>query len=203
LGFQFPSQHLAERKEDVQYIDLYHGELLRVTDKDAVITPNIPLDPSQAAKYSEPKNIRWNAHLRMIQHIIALSGVIVSIVFAIIRPNVLAAVMVLIQIGVYQIVQRLAKPRKPKTWGIVYDKNTGRPLSNVVARIFEPKYNKLLETQVTDSKGRYSFLLGPAEYYAVFEKEGYRSTQIKPIDFTKDTEAKDFSRDINLQLKEA
>jgi hypothetical protein len=203
LGFQFPSQHLAEKKEDVQYIDLYHGELMRVTDKDAVITPNIPLDPSQAAKYSEPKNIRWNAHLRMIQHIIALSGVIVSIVFAIIRPNVLAAVMVLIQIGVYQIVQRLAKPRKPKTWGIVYDKNTGRPLSNVVARIFEPKYNKLLETQVTDSKGRYSFLLGPAEYYAVFEKEGYRSTQIKPIDFTKDTEAKDFSKDINLLLKEA
>ena len=203
LGFQFPTQHLITQKEDVQYIDLYHGELLRVSEKDAVITPNIPIDPSSAAQFSEPKNIRWHARLRLIQHTIALSGVFVSFALAVIRPNMLAVAMVLVQIGVYLLVQRLAKPRKPKSWGIVYDEKTGRPLSNVVARIFEPKYNKLLETQVTDSQGRYSFLLGPAEYYAVFEKEGFRSTQVNPIDFTKDKEAKDFSKDINLKLKEA
>jgi len=200
-GFQFPTQHLKEKKEDVQFIDLYHGELLRVTDADAVITPNIPLDPSVAAEFHEPKSIQWHARLRVIQHSIALFGVIASIVLAIIRPNVLAAAMVLLQIGIYLLVQRLAKPRKPKSWGIVYDKNTGRPVANVVARIFEPKYNKLLETQVTDAKGRYSFLLGPAEYYAVFEKEGYRSTQVNPIDFRKDKEAKDFSMDVNLFTK--
>ncbi len=201
-GFQFPTQHLTAKKEDVQFTDLYHGELLRVTEADAVITPNIPIDPSVTAKYQEPKNIKWHARLRVIQHSIAFSGVLLSFVFAIIRPNVLAAAMVLLQIGIYLFVQRLAKPRKPKSWGIVYDKKTGRPVSNVVARIFEPKYNKLLETQVTDSKGRYSFLLGPAEYYAVFEKEGYRSTQVSPIDFSKDKEAKDFSMDIRLLTKE-
>lgn len=201
LGFQFPTQQLMTKKEDAQYIDLYHGELLRVTEADAAITPNIPIDPSSAAQFQEPKSIQWRSRLRAIQHIIALSGVIVSLVFAIIRPNVLAAVMVIIQVGVYVLVQRLAKPRKPKSWGIVYDKNTGRPVSNVVARIFEPKYNKLLETQVTDNKGRYSFLLGPSEYYAVFEKEGYRSTQVSPIDYTKDKEAKDFSMDISLFTK--
>ncbi len=201
VGFSFPSVQLKTKNEDVPYIDLYHGELLRVTEADAVITPNIPVDPSSDAKYQEPKSIQWRARLRVIQHIIALSGVLLSIGFFLIRPNVLAAVMMIIQIGVYALVQRLAKPRKPKSWGIVYDKETGRPLANVVARIFEPKYNKLLETQVTDSKGRYSFLLGPAEYYAVFEKDGYRSTQVKPIDFTKDKESKDFSMDINLFTK--
>lgn len=200
-GFQFPTQHLTAKKEDVQFTDLYHGELLRVTEADVVITPNIPIDPSVTAKYQEPKNIKWRARLRVIQHTIALSGVLLSFVFAIIRPNVLAAAMVLLQIGIYLFVHRLAKPRKPKSWGIVYDKLTGRPVANVVARIFEPKYNKLLETQVTDNKGRYSFLLGPSEYYAVFEKEGYRSTQVSPIDFTKDKEAKDFSMDINLLTK--
>lgn len=201
VGFQYPSDHLKLKKEDAQYIDLYHGELLRVSEADAVITPNIPLDPSQAAQFTEPKSILWRARLRTIQHIIALSGVIASIVFVIIRPNMLAAAMVFVQIGVYLLVQRLAKPRKPKSWGIVYDKNTGRPLANVVARIFEPKYNKLLETQVTDAHGRYSFLLGPAEYFAVFEKEGYRSTQVRPIDYSKDKEAKDFSLDIQLFSK--
>jgi hypothetical protein len=36
----------------------------------------------------------------------------------------------------------------------------------------------------------------------VFEKEGYRSTQVSPIDFSKDKEAKDFSMDIRLLTKE-
>ncbi|MEK7451988.1 MAG: carboxypeptidase-like regulatory domain-containing protein, partial [Patescibacteria group bacterium] len=116
--------------------------------------------------------------------------------------TVLAAVMVLIQLAVYFVANRLARPRKPKSWGIVYDEKTGRPVSRVVARIFEPKYNKLLETQVTDNKGRYSFLLGPAEYFAVFEKEGYRSEQIRPIDYTKVDGAQDFSTDIKLMEKD-
>ena len=201
-GFQFPSELMKAKKEDVQYIDLYHGELVKVTEKDAVLTPNIPLDPSSADQYHEPKQIILRARLQLIQHLVALFGTVASFVFAIIRPSVLAAAMVLIQIAIYIAANRLAKPRKPKSWGIVYDEKTGRPVANVVARIFEPKYNKLLETQVTDSKGRYSFLLGPAEYFAVFEKEGYRSTQVNPIDYSKVDGAQDFSSDIKLIEKE-
>jgi len=197
-GFTFPTSFLASAKEDVQFLDLYHGEILEVSEKDAVLTPNIPLDPSVAEKFHEPKQILWRARLRFIQHIVALSGVIASAFFAIIRPNMLAAGMVVLQIGIYLIVQRIAKPRKPKSWGIVYDTSTKRPLANVVARIFEPKYNKLLDTQVTDSRGRYTFLLGPSEYFAVFEKPGYVSTQVKPIDYKNAKESKDFSEDIEL-----
>ena len=197
-GFQFPSELMKSKKEDVQYIDLYHGELVKVTEAGAMLTPNIPIDPSSADQYHEPKQILFRKRLQFIQHLVAFLGTVASLVFAIIRPSVLAAAMVLLQLAIYFAVNRLAKPRKPKSWGIVYDEKTGRPVANVVARIFEPKYNKLLETQVTDSKGRYSFLLGPAEYFAVFEKEGYRSTQVNPIDYSKVDGAKDFSSDIQL-----
>jgi hypothetical protein len=202
-GFQFPTEYMKDETEDGQFLDVYHSEVIEVTENDAVITPNIPLDPSKADKFTKPSSIRWRSKLRLIQHVVALTGVIASIVFVIIRPSVLGASMVLVQIGVFLIARRIAKPRKPKSWGIVTDKATGRPLSNVVARIFEPKYNKLLETQVTDSKGRYTFLLGPNQYFAVFEKDGYTSTQINPIDYSKENESQDFSDDIDLNPKES
>lgn len=200
-GFTYPTELLSTKKEDLQYLDVYHGEPIRVTENDAVITPNVPLDPSVSGEYQKPKQILLRARLRMFQHVIAISGVILSLVFAIVRPNVLAVAMVFIQVVIYFIVRRLAQAHKPKSWGIVYSSKTGRPLANVVARIFEPKYNKLLETQVTDTKGRYSFLLGPGEYYAVFEKNGYESEQIRPIDYTKEKDAQDFSKDLKLHEK--
>ncbi len=202
LGFLFPSDFLKDKKVDVQFVDIYHGETVEVTDLDVVLTPNIPLDPSQTDKFNQPKQIIWRARLRTIQNSIALLGVIASGIFAIIRPNMLAVVMIFVQLGLYFIVRRIAKPRKPKSWGIVSDKETKRPLANVIARIFEPTYNKLLDTQVTDSKGRYAFLLGPSAYFAVFEKPGYTPTQVNPIDYRQAKESQDFSNDIILHPKQ-
>jgi len=197
-GFRFPSEYLNGVKDDGTFLDVYHGEFIEVTEKDAVITPNIPLDPAQVTEVEKPKRVVWQGRLRLLQHFIAVSGVIVSVAVVIIRPTVLAAVMVFVQILVYLLARRLAKPRKPKSWGIVYDTETKRPLSNVVARIFEPRYNKLLDTQMTDSKGRYAFILGPSEYFAVFEKEGYRSTQVRPIDLRNEEGSQDFAVDVEM-----
>ncbi|MBI4713840.1 hypothetical protein HY771_01495 [Candidatus Uhrbacteria bacterium] len=197
-GFRFPSEYLKEVKDDGTFLDVYHGEFIEVTEKDAVITPNVPLDPAQAAEVVKPKRVVWQGMLRILQQIVAISGVIVSVAVVVIRPSVLAAVMIFVQVLVYLLARRLAKPRKPKNWGIVYDENTKRPLENVIARIFEPRYNKLLDTQMTDNKGRYAFLLGPSEYYAVFEKGGYKSTQVRPIDLRGAKGAQDFSVDVEL-----
>ncbi|MBI2474988.1 fibronectin type III domain-containing protein [Candidatus Uhrbacteria bacterium] len=197
-GFRFPSEYLNGVKDDGVFLDVYHGEFIEVTEKDAVITPNVPLDSAQVTVVEKPKRVVWQGRLRLLQHFIAISGVIVSVAVVIIRPSVLAAVMVFVQILVYLLARRLAKPRKPKSWGIVYDTETKRPLANVVARIFEPRYNKLLDTQMTDSKGRYAFLLGPSEYFAVFEKAGYRSTQVRPIDLRGAKGSQDFAVDVEM-----
>jgi hypothetical protein len=57
-----------------------------------------------------------------------------------------------------------------------------------VVRIFDLKFNKLLETQVTDSKGRYSFLVGRNEYQMLAEKPGYQNKEVKPVDLVKNEE---------------
>ena len=135
----------------------------------------------------------------MVQRGIAYAGILASVVFAIIRPDMLAVGMVVVQGGVYYLAHRLAAPPKLRSWGIVYDEQTKRPLANAVARIFEPKYNKLLETKITDSKGRYAFLLGPSKYYAVFEKQGFRPTQLKGIDYQGNQAATPFTEDVGMK----
>ncbi len=197
-GYDFPSTYLQGQPTDGSLLDLYYGHTIQVTQDDAVITANVPLDPSQTEKFHAPSSIMWRARLRVLQHVVAILGVIAAIVFAIIRPTPFAIAMIAVQVVVYLLARRLAKPHKPISWGIVYDSQTGRPLSRVVARVFEPTYNKLLETQVTDSKGRYAFMLGPNQYFAVFERAGFNPKEIRPIDYTQTAEAQNFSDDVGL-----
>lgn len=197
-GFIFPSDFLKDEKKDADFLDVYHGEVIEVTDKDAVISANVPVDPSQAEQFTKPSKIVWKARLRYVQNMIAISGLIASVIFAIIQPNILTVGMIFIQALVYLLAKRLATAPKPQSWGIVYDGATQKPLSHVIARIFEPKYNKLLETRVTDSQGRFSFLLGPNEYYAVFEKAGYATQEIRPIDYSANKESVEFAQEVKL-----
>jgi hypothetical protein len=197
-GFIFPSVYLAEVKDDGEFLDVYHGEPIEVTDRNATIAANIPMDPSEAKEFHEPKRLIRLKRLRRAQKIVAILGIVLSLVAAIIRPTLFSVAMVVVQTVLYLLVHRLAAPKKPKSWGIVYDRQTGRPLERVIARVFEPKYNKLLETTVTDSKGRYTFLLGPNEYYTVYEKGGFEPAEVRPIDYRDKKEASEFSQDVKL-----
>ena len=198
-GYTFPSNYLVQEKTDGNFLDVYHGEEVEVTSDSALLTPNIPLDPQEVTQAHTPARIILITRLRWIQQIIAPSGVFLSLVILFIEPSWIAGGLFALQAVVYGFSKRLAVSRKPFKWGIVYDKTTGRPLANVVARIFEEKYHRLVETQVTDSKGRYNFLLGPNQYAARFEREGFVPVEVKPIDFTKEKESKDFSTEVSLE----
>ena len=102
------------------------------------------------------------------------------------------------QIVVFLFFWRLARPRRPRGWGIVFDASNRRPVGNAVVRLFEPKYNKLVETTLTDTLGRYSFLVGPNEYFVRTDKEGYDQHIIRPIDFRQKTEPDAIAIDVPL-----
>lgn len=67
----------------------------------------------------------------------------------------------------------------------MHDVKDKKPLNHAVVRIFDTRFNKLLETQVTDSNGRYSFLVGKNQYQVLAEKQGYLKKEIKPVDLVK------------------
>jgi len=55
----------------------------------------------------------------------------------------------------------------------VYDAKERKTLDRVIVRIFDKKFNKLLETQITDNNGKYGFFAGHSVYYVTAEKLGY------------------------------
>jgi hypothetical protein len=178
-SFVFPSGILRGQKEDTKYIDLYHGEVIDVR-AETTITANIPLDPVDVEK--TPRRLLLEGIGRRLQKSLGIITILAMAIACAITPTVTMFVMLAANVIMYLVFRRLAVTSKPKNWGIVYDEKSKKPLANVVARIFETRYNKLLETQVTDAQGRYAFLVGQNTYYVTFDKPGYQKQQKGPVD---------------------
>lgn len=184
-GYVFPSQYVFGVKTDVDYVDVYHGEPLRAAEQ-AILTPNIPLDPIVAEE--TPRQVLLKKFLRRLQHAIALSGVAMSGAVLAISPSVPLAMLLVAQVAIYFMFRRLNLPAKPKNWGIVSASDSRRPVGRAIVRIFESKFNKLLETQLTDTAGRYAFLVRKNVYYITAEAPGFRPVRMPDIDLTRSEE---------------
>ena len=179
--YEYPTRYLSEEKQDTKYIDLYHGEEIEVKAAEGAITANIPLDPKEkkAISAAEAVRIYLANNLRLI---ISYLGIILALIVILIYPTAITIGSLIIHVIFFILFRRLIMPSKPKSWGIVYDEKDKQPLHYALVRIFDTKFNKLLETQVTDSRGRYSFLVGKNEYQLLTEKAGYLKKEIKPVD---------------------
>ncbi len=58
-------------------------------------------------------------------------------------------------------------------WGIVVDSDLGKPVVGAVVQVFDSKFNKLKETQITGKDGQFGFLLIPGQYYIVASASGF------------------------------
>jgi hypothetical protein len=197
-GFIFPSAYLQGMKDDGVFLDVYTSQPIEVTQEQASIAANIPLDPSDAAQFHAPRVLRFRKFLRSMQYGFSIFGVIASVAVAVLSPSPLAFLFVGIQVAVFLLFWRLAKPKRPRGWGIVFDAKSRKPVGNAVVRLFEPKYNKLVETAITDSLGRYNFLIGPNEYFVRYDKEGYQQSVVNPIDYRQKKEPEPLTVDVPL-----
>lgn len=174
-GFIFPTKALQDFNEDTSFLDLYHGEPVHVDDKYVAISANIPVDPV-GVEAKTPRRILIGRWLRGLQRFIASLSIAAGILAVIILPNWWTIGLMVLQVLLYFAFKRLSTPPKPKNWGIVYDKLSKKPVGKAVARLFSKQFNKLVSTEITDNSGRYSFMVGPNEYYVTFEKAGYNKT---------------------------
>ncbi|MFZ6015542.1 MAG: fibronectin type III domain-containing protein [Patescibacteria group bacterium] len=167
---EFPTQYLANEKDDVIFPNIYHGEVIHL-DSDGVIALNIPIDPVQAVEM--PRSIVYRRLFKRIQHFIALLSVILSLIAFVISPTWFIGLVLIVQVGFYLLFRQLALPAQAEPWGRVYDQKTNKPINQAIVRIFDKKFNKLLDTQITNSKGRYGFFAEHNVYYITVEKQGY------------------------------
>lgn len=198
----FPSVLLAKVKDDGEFLDVYHGEVIAVEQRDSIIAVNIPVDPVTAAAIPTRRRLQVKRFLRRLQAVAAVSGIVLSAFVFLVRPSVVTAVLCVGQVLIYALFRRLARTPKPSGWGIVYDAKTKRPIKDAIVRVFDPMYNKLLDSKITDAGGRYFFLLGPAKFIASFEKPSYEKKELRPVDFTSNKGPKELKVKIALNKKD-
>ncbi|MFH1173026.1 MAG: hypothetical protein V1692_00680, partial [bacterium] len=200
--YAFPSKLLKSKKDDGRFTDLYYGQsiIVKPGGKEGIITVNIAIDPSMADKPS--KKLVALYITRRTQNLIASFGVLLSIGTCIISPKALVILLFLIHLVMYLLFQRLAYPRRPKSWGVIYDKANRRPLKLAVAKIYDQQYNRLLESQVTDEAGRYSFLAGDNIYYVTADHVGYIKAQTDEISLKGQAQGSVVGLDIGLRKAE-
>lgn len=179
-GFTFPASLLDGKKEDGEFLDVYHGEPIKVTAENTVVTPSVPMEPSDK-KEKVPWKIIWRGRLVVLQQAVSLLGVLGTALAFYIIPQWYIGIFLVIQILLYFGFNRFAKPKKPNGWGIVSEQDNKQPVGRAIARLFSKEYNKLIETKITDGKGRYAFLVGPSDYYVTFEKTGFKTEKIPDI----------------------
>ncbi len=185
-GFAFPTQFLKDDMIDGEYVDVYHGLPITYT-ADGVIDTNIPIDPSAAE--IPPKNVIRQKRFRQVQQSFALLTVILAMGGVLISPTPQMGFILLAQVATYLFFKRLSVSKKIPNWGAIIDQIAKKPIGQVVVRIFDKKFNKVLETQVTDNNGKYGFFVRRNVYYVTAEKVGYQKYISSDIDLSKTDEA--------------
>ena len=168
--FKFPSSIIGETKQDGKFENVYTGGEFEVTEKDALNRP-IPLDPQRA--FLPAKQVLRLHLARNWQMAFTGAGPGLALFSLVINPKWWVAALLVVQIAMYFIFKKLAVGEKPKSFGLVKHVETKRAIGRAVVRVFDTKFNKLLESQVTDTGGRYGFLVGNQEYYMTAEKPGF------------------------------
>lgn len=182
-GYEFPTRYLVHDREDGLLLDLYHGELVEVKESGALIAANIPVDPMEVAEKT-PQKLLSEKRWRIVQRVSAAVGLVTSFASLLLSPGWLTAVLFVLQVMTYALFYRLAAAAKPKEWGIVYDGASKRGVGQTVVRIFDKRFHKLLETQITDKQGKYAFFAGPNVYTLMADKPGYEPFRSQDIDLT-------------------
>ena len=175
-GYKFPSKIVTKKNNDTQYSDILTAAHIIVTDYGS-LAKNIPIDPPNANRNSSifKKRIFTSRKTQELASFLCpflALGLLIPL-------RSFWMVWILFLIYLLALISRFLdfKPASPP-YGTVRDADTKNPLKDVVVRIFEKKYGKALETQVTSPRGRYAFIVNKGSYRLLVQKKGYHSVII-------------------------
>ena len=92
--------------------------------------------------------------------------------------------LVIFQVLLFISIRHFSYKKLPSSFGVITTEGNSKSLANVAVRVFDATFNKLVETTVSDHKGRYAVLLGPNKYYVTYEKNEYKKKKSPLLDFS-------------------
>ena len=140
-----------------------------------VVSYDIPLiSKAKAEEGTRYRNYKDTLKIFMNKYgtYINLVGGVLLILSLLISPRwwnwVLLSINVLI-LALFAVI----KLAQPKDWGRVYDVRQNRSIKGAFVRLFDEKEKKLINTLMSDDRGRYGFLVNAGKYLLVVSSPGY------------------------------
>jgi len=73
----------------------------------------------------------------------------------------------------YLLISPLFIGRRGKSWGVVVNSITRKPVGRAIVRVLDTEFNKMKESQLTDQLGRFGFIVEPGDYTLSVEHRGF------------------------------
>lgn len=185
-GYEFPSVFLKHHAYSRTYDNVLPTHKVKIKDY-GIITKNIPMDPERGVSkrsnvFRETIVLNDNVQLT-IAYVSPFAAAVLPILE---RTNYVLWGMfaIYVSIIVYRITHFL--PGKP-AYGTITDVESQKRIPKAVVRLYDAKFNKLLDTQITSGKGRYAFLVNRGAYYVTIHREGFRPVRLNFPNITKDS----------------
>ncbi len=175
-NYIFPSEKLRGLTKDELYQDLYFGEAITISADGQVIIKNIPMDPikfdwNEFAKREQKlmkfysSRTKW---LTRFANIFFVFGFIIATIALLVAPKAYNIIIFCL----YVLIAVLKKTGlKPKTYGGISDKFTGKPIPFAIVRVYSAATNTEITHKVADKEGRYYCLVQNGTYYITIEKK--------------------------------
>lgn len=157
---------------------------MTISSPDKLLNLEIAMSPvgEFLSEYINKINL-WNSVKKILNRlnpIFLLLGTLSALGVAIIIPSMINYGL----FGIYLVLGGLKlylSRHIGQSFGSITDASTGQPLPLAVLRIFDAKKNWLLATKVSDSRGRFDFLLSLGNYYITSAKTGYAPLRSEPF----------------------
>lgn len=184
-GYVFPSVYLKAYKRSKLYENVLSSQKIKIKDY-GIITKNIPMDPAGESPRSSRVFSRWLILSDNAQLSISYLSIFFVLYPILIPSHTVAWIIFAIHLIILMHRVFTFKPGKPQ-FGTVTDTASGAAIEQVIIRLFDASFNKILNTQITSPKGRYAFLVNKGSYYMTLQKEGYKPVRLNFPNITKDS----------------
>lgn len=194
-GYAFPSKLVTKERNDTTFENILPSAHIIVKDYGA-ITKNIPIDPPAGVRKPAFWSFRFHPGKKAMSALL-YGGPLVAIGFLWLQyTSITAWLLFVCYISVLLGRYLSFKPPEPP-FGTIRDAVTGKPLDQAIVRIFDTKFNKLLETQITSPKGRYAIIVNRGSFRIWVKRQGYKNVVVNFPQIKKDGTL--LAKDIKLQ----
>lgn len=174
--YVFPSK-VSSLKYDKVEKSIYLGEDIHLTEESSVDFL-IPLDRKDLKinmSYemfkmilSKLKRLFTQGNIYLMILMIGMNFLLLLNEFSFITLGfgVLYLLMLLLQI--------FSKTKKPKAWGTVYDAKAKNPVNMAFVKLYSANGKMVIDTTLSDAKGRFQFFVPSGEYLLLVGAQGYR-----------------------------